>query len=843
VSVIVTPTASDGPSDAQGVIVTDTLPEGVTYTSSTTGCEEIGGLVVCDPITLEASSTAVYTIAVTVDNDVPFGTSLENNAEVESETPDPNRFNNKDDADTSIVGYAELSVAKSGTPTVTAGSRVTYTILVTNSGPVTAEAVQVVDALPDAVSLLELDPSQGVCNAGVTCDLGDLGVGGTATVTIVALVDSDVTEPFTNVVRVSAANPESNTRDNEASATTEAVLTQADLSVEKAAEQDSATPGGSVSYEIVVANAGPSDAQDVVVTDTLPEGVTFVGAAPPATSGPDPLVWELGDLAAGDDATIDVIVEVSSGLTDTFTNTVTVTSTTTPDPMPGNNTDDEPLETSPSADLELVKDAADTVSVGEVITYGLTVYNRGLSDARDVIITDTLPVGLTPVLLPSGCTETMSLTVVCGPFDLEAKDEETYTFGAEVTGDFEHGESVENIAVVASATTDEVSINNRDTADTTILSYADLRLTKTGPVTVSAGSPVTYVIQVTNLGPAVARNVNVQDVLPPEVDLDSVTAERSGSGLIVCTGAICELGDVAVGEVITVEVVATVDIYLGETTITNRATVFADNLDPNPHNDSDRVDTDVMPSLPNLAIEKWLIGQDTDMTYPNFVTFSIQIENLGPTTVDILPLFDEYDPYYLSFVDADPYPQQDADDGLLSWSDLTGPAPHGVGSDLAPGEILEVTVVFSIANNIETSTTNLAYSFGARDDEGNSAPRVEDDEPIVSIPTAVEVLDFVAQSEDDETVHLSWATGIEIDVLTFRLYRAEGLDEPRTLVAEEPAENKPGSSYEFEDTVPEAGFWYYWLEAFTTSGDEKPLRGPVMVGVGTSRAYLPCILK
>ena len=38
------------------------------------------------------------------------------------------------------------------------------------------------------------------------------------------------------------------------------------------------TAGGSVSYSLVVANAGPSDAATVSVTDTLPAGVTFVSA-------------------------------------------------------------------------------------------------------------------------------------------------------------------------------------------------------------------------------------------------------------------------------------------------------------------------------------------------------------------------------------------------------------------------------------------------------------------------------------------------------------------------------------------------------------------------------------
>ena len=36
--------------------------------------------------------------------------------------------------------------------------------------------------------------------------------------------------------------------------------------------------GGNVSYGLVVANAGPSDAASLSVVDTLPAGVTFVSA-------------------------------------------------------------------------------------------------------------------------------------------------------------------------------------------------------------------------------------------------------------------------------------------------------------------------------------------------------------------------------------------------------------------------------------------------------------------------------------------------------------------------------------------------------------------------------------
>jgi uncharacterized repeat protein (TIGR01451 family) len=76
------------------------------------------------------------------------------------------------------------------------------------------------------------------------------------------------------------------------------------------------------------------------------------------------------------------------------------------------------------------------------------------------------------------------------------------------------------------------------------------------------------------------------------------------------------------------------------------------------------------------------------------VQFEIRLENTGPSPITVLRLHDEYDPAYLSYVDADFDPDDPADDGALDWSSLTGPPPHGFGQPLQPGQAVTFIVDF-----------------------------------------------------------------------------------------------------------------------------------------------------
>jgi uncharacterized repeat protein (TIGR01451 family) len=83
---------------------------------------------------------------------------------------------------------ADLAVDKFATPEIgVVGEPLAYTVIVTNAGVVNATGVIVVDDLPAGATFVAAQPSQGVCTQiadVVTCDLGDLDVAATATVTI-----------------------------------------------------------------------------------------------------------------------------------------------------------------------------------------------------------------------------------------------------------------------------------------------------------------------------------------------------------------------------------------------------------------------------------------------------------------------------------------------------------------------------------------------------------------------------------------------------------------------------------------------------------------------------------
>jgi hypothetical protein len=264
-------------------------------------------------------------------------------------------------------------------------------------------------------------------------------------------------------------------------------------------------------------------------------------------------------------------------------------------------------------------------------------------------------------------------------------------------------------------------------------------------------------------------------------------------------------------------------------------------------------DTDHVPVVlhdPRVVLVKRLAGYDQDEVAPNYVTFTIAITNVGPSVIDVLPLVDQFDPYYLSFVWAVPMPDRLEGDGVLTWYDLTSPLPHGFDRNLAPGGTFIITTVFSIVRDI-TTTINTAVVTSAIDIFGNPANRPRDQVPISSVPTAVELLYWRAESVSGQQVRLAWATAMELDNLGFNLYRADEDDRTQaSLIHFEPAAalgGRLGASYVYTDTVPADGVWWYWLADVSTEGTETQATLPaIRVDVNTAlryRFYLPVMIK
>ncbi len=167
-----------------------------------------------------------------------------------------------------------------------------------------------------------------------------------------------------------------------------------------------------MTYTIPVINQGPSDARRVIVTSTLPTGVTLLAANVSQGNGCNEsdgaLVCQIGDLANGARAAITVVVTIDATAAGVITYTTSVASAAT-DPDALNNLQKRLTTVQGAADLALVlADAPDSAIAGLPFSYTLTVQNKGPGDATGVIITSTLPVSTTFVSV----TDTADLNCV-----------------------------------------------------------------------------------------------------------------------------------------------------------------------------------------------------------------------------------------------------------------------------------------------------------------------------------------------------------------------------------------------------------------------------------------------
>jgi uncharacterized repeat protein (TIGR01451 family) len=235
------------------------------------------------------------------------------------------------------VPSADLALAKADTPDpVLAGQNLTYTITVGNNGPLPATGVTVTDTMPGGVTFVSASASQGSCTgtSTVTCTLGNLATGASATVTVT--VRPTAAGPLSNTASVQGNEPDPDTANNTDTETT-TVTPAADLAITKSDSPDPVKVRSTLTFALTATNNGPSPATGVVVTDTLPSGVTFQSAVASqgSCSGTGTVTCNLGALAVGARAT--VTITVTPPATGTLTNTARIQGNET-DPTSANNT-------------------------------------------------------------------------------------------------------------------------------------------------------------------------------------------------------------------------------------------------------------------------------------------------------------------------------------------------------------------------------------------------------------------------------------------------------------------------------------------------------------------------
>lgn len=672
----VTNTSTD---DATGVIVTDEIPAGLIFQSSTetetyspsTGVWSVGVVpagetrtlainVMLDPTRTDLLATIGNTAEITAANE--FDTDS---------TPDNHNPDEDDQASVVVTpANADLSLTKTvENPTTSVGEDITFTITATNSGPDSSGSFVVADPLPEGATFVDATTLNGTYDPETqrwTVDNLDNAESATLTLVLRATASGAINN-IAEIVSATLPDPDSTPangvdgEDDQATATAQAE--QINLSLTKTVDNPTPRAGETFSYTITLTNSGPDTATNIVVVDTLPEQIMLVGNTPATGAfATDTRTWSIPALASGESTTLQIDGQIASvaglpaedPINTGLVNTAEVISVDQVDSnsTPGNNVETEDDQDSvsvrvPIADLSVAKTTlTPTANIGETASFEITVRNDGPDIATNVVILDILPSGLTYVS-DSQSDSDNDYAADTGLWTIPSLDvgqSVTLQINANVT----MAGSFTNTAELIAADQDDPdsTANNQlpdedDQASSTLSTpVIDLSLFKTTtPLRPAVGSEVTFILEIRNDGPDDATGVVVADELPAGFEFVSSSLPVAFSPE---TG-LWNVGAVASGESQTLEIRGTLS---ATDPFENLAQVLAADQfdsDSTPGNGFDNGEDDtarvsVTPASADLSLTKTI--DDATPNVGDDVVFTLTIRNDGPDTATGIEVFD-----------------------------------------------------------------------------------------------------------------------------------------------------------------------------------------------------------
>jgi uncharacterized repeat protein (TIGR01451 family) len=590
--------ANAGPSTATGIDVTDT-PSNLTITN-------VSGACVALPCVIASLASGANT-SITVTATINAAGAFDNSATATPDENDPTPADNTDNTGNNgtAAASADVSIVKTLTTAgpFSIGQSISYTLLIANAGPSTATSIDVTDT-PTNLTITNVS---GACVA-LPCVIASLASGANTSITVTATIIT--VGAFDNVATATAEEPDPDPSDNTDDDGNNGVTgASADISIVKTLT--TAGPfsvGQSISYTLLIANAGPSTATGINVTDTPTNlAITNVSGACAA------LPCVIASLASGANTSITVTATINT--VGAFDN-VAASTAEEPDPDPTDNTDDDGNNgiTGASADVSIVKTltTAGPFSVGQSISYTLLIANAGPSTATNIDVTDT-PTNLTITNVSGAC---VALPCIIASLASGANTSITVTATINAAGAFD------NVATANADEPDPDPTDNTDDDDNNGITgpSADVSIVKTltsaGPF--SVGQSVNYTLVVANAGPSTATNIDVTDT-PTNLTITSVTG--------ACVALPCTIPNLTSGANATIFVTATIN---ASGTFDNVAAANADEPDPDPTDNTDDEDNGGGAPVVDLAIVK--TSSEPTVVIGETFSFTLVVTNNGPDT-------------------------------------------------------------------------------------------------------------------------------------------------------------------------------------------------------------------
>ncbi|MDA1570053.1 DUF11 domain-containing protein, partial [Bacillus cereus] len=426
----------------------------------------------------------------------------------------------------------------------TVGDVLSYTVVLTNEGSVSADSPTFVDTNPDGTTFIpntflingvlqnNADPNIGVPLPSIAAN-GSLTVSYQVTVTSLPTQNPTINSSSTQYSFI--LNPgDPPTIETSVSNTVSTQINLANVVIVKQVDVTIADVGQPITYTIALANTGNTPANNVVVTDILPPGTTlvpnsiFIGGA--LQLGADPSAGlQVGTIPAGGITTI--VFQISAN--------------SLPSPNPVQNS--AALQYSFIADPNLpavVRNATSNIvttqintanivatkitstnfaDVGDVITYATILTNNGNIPASNVTFTDIIPAGT--IFLPNTVTingvpiananpansiligtigANSSRTVVFQVFVPTIPSANPITNQSSTTFQYTYDPSKPTVMQMVASNTVQTTINN---ATITAAKSADKQFANVNDI-------ITYTTTLTNSGNTLASNIIFTDAIP-----------------------------------------------------------------------------------------------------------------------------------------------------------------------------------------------------------------------------------------------------------------------------------------------------------------------------------------
>ncbi|SFO79961.1 conserved repeat domain-containing protein/gliding motility-associated C-terminal domain-containing protein, partial [Algoriphagus ornithinivorans] len=387
------------------------------------------------------------------------------------------------------------------------GEVITYTLTVTNDGNVTLTDIVVNDPL-----------------TGFSATISSLAPGASEELeTSYTVTQEDLDRGFVRNV----ATATTTYGEKEISAEDEETVTVSQspsISIVKTSDVSSvSTVGQVITYTLTVTNTGNVTLTNIVVNDPL----TGFTETIPSLNSNQSVTFQTSYTVTAADLNKGSIVNVA-------------TATTSFNEQPVTAEDDAivTVDQNPSISIVKTSDVSSVSTIGQVITYTLTVTNTGNVTLTNIVVNDPL----------TGFTETIP--------SLNANQSVTFQTSYTVTAADLNNGSIVNVAT-ASSNFNEQPVTAEDDATVTVDQNPSISIVKTSDVSSvsTVGQVITYTLTVTNTGNVTLTNIVVNDPLTGFTE--NISSLGQGQSVVFTTTYVVEQGDLDSGSIVNVATAST----------------------------------------------------------------------------------------------------------------------------------------------------------------------------------------------------------------------------------------------------------------------------------------------